>query len=186
MAERDTGDATSLSKNPSWMSTAMFVPPIIVPNSTPCTMVVAIMKSRNESAPNPGSCVARFMAATLIAVIMSGNSIDGTHICGLRSVFRIDAADAAETILELATALNVHDARTRGHSERVSRVTEMIAREWGMREDRVQVIRIAGMLHDTKEDPTPLQREIDRVGRTLGVAVIVRTSTRTFRTALAS
>ncbi|HEX6074362.1 MAG TPA: cation-translocating P-type ATPase [Micromonosporaceae bacterium] len=32
--------------------------------------------------------------------------------------------------------------------------------------------RIAGMLRETPEDPTPLQREISRVGRMLGIAVI--------------
>lgn len=36
-----------------------------------------------------------------------------------------------------------------------------------------QMGRIAGLLHATPEDPTPLQREIARVGRMLGIAVIV-------------
>jgi hypothetical protein len=52
------------------------------------------------------------------------------------------------TVRALVQAVETKDYYTRGHSERVSQVTEMIAREWGMREDRVQVIRIAGMLHD--------------------------------------
>lgn len=52
------------------------------------------------------------------------------------------------TVRALVQAVEMKDYYTRGHSERVSRVTEMIARESGMREDRVQVIRIAGMLHD--------------------------------------
>ncbi len=52
------------------------------------------------------------------------------------------------TVRSLMQAVETKDYYTRGHSERVSRVAEMIAREWGMREDRVQVIRIAGMLHD--------------------------------------
>lgn len=52
------------------------------------------------------------------------------------------------TVRALVQAVETKDYYTRGHSERVSRVTELIARESGMREDRVQVIRIAGMLHD--------------------------------------
>jgi magnesium-transporting ATPase (P-type) len=36
-----------------------------------------------------------------------------------------------------------------------------------------QMGQIADLLHSTREDPTPLQREIARVGRMLGVAVIV-------------
>ncbi|HVE64124.1 MAG TPA: HD-GYP domain-containing protein [Mycobacteriales bacterium] len=52
------------------------------------------------------------------------------------------------TVSALVQAVETKDYYTRGHSERVARVTEMVAREWGMREDRVQVIKIAGMLHD--------------------------------------
>jgi P-type Ca2+ transporter type 2C len=33
--------------------------------------------------------------------------------------------------------------------------------------------RIAGLLHRTREDPTPLQREIAHLGRVLGIAVVV-------------
>ncbi len=36
-----------------------------------------------------------------------------------------------------------------------------------------QMGQIAGLLHATREDPTPLQREIARVGRMLGIAVVV-------------
>src|SRR6185503_8805736 len=33
--------------------------------------------------------------------------------------------------------------------------------------------RIAGMLRDVPDDPTPLQRELDRVGKVLGAVVVV-------------
>jgi Ca2+-transporting ATPase len=33
--------------------------------------------------------------------------------------------------------------------------------------------RIAGMLHDVPEEPTPLQRQLDRVGKMLGLVVVV-------------
>ncbi|HEX6337268.1 MAG TPA: cation-translocating P-type ATPase, partial [Jiangellaceae bacterium] len=36
-----------------------------------------------------------------------------------------------------------------------------------------QLGKVADLLHTTREDPTPLQREIARVGRMLGIAVIV-------------
>ena len=52
------------------------------------------------------------------------------------------------TVRALCQAVETKDYYTRGHSERVGTITELIAREWGMREDRVQVIRVAGMLHD--------------------------------------
>lgn len=57
-----------------------------------------------------------------------------------------EAYDA--TVRALVQAVETKDYYTRGHSERVARVTEMIARERGMREDRVQRVRYAGMLHD--------------------------------------
>jgi hypothetical protein len=52
------------------------------------------------------------------------------------------------TVRSLIQAVETKDYYTRGHSERVSRATVLIAREWGLREDRVHVIRFAGMLHD--------------------------------------
>jgi len=52
------------------------------------------------------------------------------------------------TVSALCQAVETKDFYTRGHSERVSRGSVMIAREIGMRTDRVEAIRYAGMLHD--------------------------------------
>jgi hypothetical protein len=52
------------------------------------------------------------------------------------------------TMEALCQAVETKDFYTRGHSERVSRGSGMIAREIGMRPDRVDAIRYAGMLHD--------------------------------------
>lgn len=52
------------------------------------------------------------------------------------------------TVRALAQAVETKDYYTRGHSERVSQIAERIAREAGMREDRVEIARYAGMLHD--------------------------------------
>ncbi|WP_242901189.1 HD-GYP domain-containing protein [Actinomadura terrae] len=54
----------------------------------------------------------------------------------------------AATLAALCQAVETKDFYTRGHSERVSRGSVMIAREIGMRADRVEAIRYAGMLHD--------------------------------------
>jgi putative nucleotidyltransferase with HDIG domain len=59
-----------------------------------------------------------------------------------------DAGAAAETILELATALNTHDARTRGHSERVRALAELIAAEMHLPADDRDRLRWAALLHD--------------------------------------
>jgi HD superfamily phosphohydrolase YqeK len=52
------------------------------------------------------------------------------------------------TISTLCQAVETKDFYTRGHSERVSRGSVMIAQEIGMRPERVEAIRYAGMLHD--------------------------------------
>ncbi len=52
------------------------------------------------------------------------------------------------TVGALCQAVETKDFYTRGHSDRVSRGSVMIAREIGMRIERVEAIRYAGMLHD--------------------------------------
>jgi hypothetical protein len=52
------------------------------------------------------------------------------------------------TVSALCQAVETKDFYTRGHSERVSRGSVMIATEIGMRLERVAAIRYAGMLHD--------------------------------------
>jgi HD superfamily phosphohydrolase YqeK len=68
-----------------------------------------------------------------------------------RQTFAQYAAEREEydaTVRALIQSVETKDYYTRGHSERVSRATVLIAREWGLREDRVNVIRYAGLLHD--------------------------------------
>ncbi|MFV0127892.1 HD-GYP domain-containing protein [Streptomyces sp. HMX112] len=52
------------------------------------------------------------------------------------------------TIRALVEAVELKDAYTRGHSERVGRASMLIARELGMDESRMEVLRFAGTLHD--------------------------------------
>jgi HD domain len=52
------------------------------------------------------------------------------------------------TMKSLIQAVETKDYYTRGHSERVSTASVMVGRRSGMREDRVTMLRYAGMLHD--------------------------------------
>lgn len=52
------------------------------------------------------------------------------------------------TIRTLVQAVETKDHYTRGHSERVAKASVMIARVLAMREDRVNALRYAGILHD--------------------------------------
>jgi putative nucleotidyltransferase with HDIG domain len=52
------------------------------------------------------------------------------------------------TMAALCQAVETKDFYTRGHSERVSKASVMIARQIGFRSERLEAIRYAGMLHD--------------------------------------
>jgi diguanylate cyclase (GGDEF)-like protein/putative nucleotidyltransferase with HDIG domain len=52
------------------------------------------------------------------------------------------------TVIGLAEALDIRDAGTVGHSHTVGRYAEQIALELGMPDDRVERVRLAGVLHD--------------------------------------
>lgn len=59
----------------------------------------------------------------------------------LRAIYR-------DTVRAFAAAIDIKDKYTQGHSERVGKYSEMIAREMGWSEEEVEGIQIAGYLHD--------------------------------------
>ncbi|MER5210922.1 HD-GYP domain-containing protein [Streptomyces sp. NPDC002838] len=65
------------------------------------------------------------------------------------------------TIRALVQAVDIKDGYTRGHSERVGQASMMIARELGLSDERVEVLRFAGILHDVGKlgVPTRLLRK---------------------------
>ncbi len=69
------------------------------------------------------------------------------------------------TIHTLVQAVETKDHYTRGHSERVSRASVMVARFIGMREDRLNALRYAGILHDVGKlgVPTKLLQKTDKL-----------------------
>jgi hypothetical protein len=64
------------------------------------------------------------------------------------SQFAAEQQAYQRTIATLVQAVETKDRYTRGHSERVARASVMVARVIGMREDRVNALRYAGILHD--------------------------------------
>jgi diguanylate cyclase (GGDEF)-like protein len=52
------------------------------------------------------------------------------------------------TVIGLAEALDIRDAGTVGHSQTVGRYAELIAVQLGFADDRVERVRLAGVLHD--------------------------------------
>lgn len=59
----------------------------------------------------------------------------------LRAIYR-------DTVRAFAAAIDIKDKYTQGHSERVGKYSEIIAREMGWGEDEVEGMAIAGYLHD--------------------------------------
>jgi putative nucleotidyltransferase with HDIG domain len=59
-----------------------------------------------------------------------------------------DAAEAADAALVLVAALGAHDRRTRGHSERVRTLADLLAEEAGVADDDRDRLRWAALLHD--------------------------------------
>jgi putative nucleotidyltransferase with HDIG domain len=59
-----------------------------------------------------------------------------------------DRAKAAEIIISLASALSVHDPKTRGHAERVRAYTDLLAEELGIPAEDANKLRWAALLHD--------------------------------------
>ncbi|MFD4373549.1 HD-GYP domain-containing protein [Streptomyces sp. NPDC058486] len=68
--------------------------------------------------------------------------------CWVFSQYHHERAAHQATIRALVQAVDIKDSYTRGHSERVGHASVLIARELGMRGDRLDVVRFAGILHD--------------------------------------
>ena len=66
-------------------------------------------------------------------------------VAGKRSV---ESQAQLATVLSLAEALDQRDSYTAQHSQTVGLLCEMMARELGLDEGRVQRVRLAGILHD--------------------------------------
>ncbi|MFG2135904.1 HD-GYP domain-containing protein [Streptomyces sp. NPDC048650] len=81
--------------------------------------------------------------------------------CWVFAQYHRERAAHQATIRALVQAVDIKDRYTRGHSERVGRASVMIARELGMAEDRLEVLRFAGILHDVGKlgVPTRLLRK---------------------------
>ncbi len=60
----------------------------------------------------------------------------------------VEAQSHLATVLSLAEALDQRDSGTARHSQTVARFCEMMAVELGLEEDRVERIKLAGVLHD--------------------------------------
>jgi diguanylate cyclase (GGDEF)-like protein/putative nucleotidyltransferase with HDIG domain len=72
-----------------------------------------------------------------------------TNVLGAMSGRRnVEEQAHVATVLSLAEALDQRDSGTAKHSQTVGRYCELMAKELGLSEDRVERVRLAGVLHD--------------------------------------
>ncbi|MDG4864966.1 HD-GYP domain-containing protein, partial [Streptomyces sp. T-3] len=81
--------------------------------------------------------------------------------CWVFAQYHRERAAHQATIRALVQAVDIKDGYTRGHSERVGKASVLIAHELGMADERVEVLRFAGILHDVGKlgVPTRLLRK---------------------------
>jgi len=159
----------------------------------------AVMGHLQESQAESAVAALRQMAAAQAHVLRDGvpRSIPAADVVP-GDIVLIEAGDTvpADARVIHATALQTAEAALTGESLPVSKNPSPIPGEAGLG-DRDNMIfsgtaatygrgravvvatgmqtemgRIAGMLGDVEEDTTPLQKELDRVGKTLGVVVV--------------
>ncbi|WP_327273021.1 HD-GYP domain-containing protein [Streptomyces sp. NBC_01224] len=68
--------------------------------------------------------------------------------CWVFAQYHREHAAHRATIRALVQAVDIKDTYTRGHSERVGQASVLIARELGMDQGRLELLRFAGILHD--------------------------------------
>jgi hypothetical protein len=77
----------------------------------------------------------------LLAEVKQQAVENGRLYYDLRAIYR-------DTVRAFAAAIDIKDKYTKGHSDRVGKYSEIIAREMGWGEDEVEGMAIAGYLHD--------------------------------------
>jgi P-type Ca2+ transporter type 2C len=160
----------------------------------------AVMGYVQESRAESAVAALRQMAAAHATVLRDGErqSVPAAQIVP-GDIILVEEGDTipADARLIHSTALQVAEAALTGESLPVSKETAPIPREAGLGDRHNTVFsgtaatygrgkavvtatgmqtemgRIAGMLKAAQDEPTPLQKELDRVGRVLGTIVVV-------------
>lgn len=100
----------------------------------------------------PGDAPSRFSVA-----MRSGSVRKLEQWAHERDATDAGAALAASEALALVTALNTHDRRTRGHSERVRALADLIGDEMNLTDDHLYRLRWGALLHDIGKMSVPTE-----------------------------
>lgn len=106
-----------------------------------------IMDLTRSDIPDPIRSIAEAMGMMMVKVEAREYQLE-LLINELRELNEQIKRNSLQTVSAMAQALEARDAYTRGHAERVAAIASDIAREMGLDEQAVELIRTAGVLHD--------------------------------------
>ena len=113
---------------------------ICVPVSTDKTMLGVVTLIRNPENPEPFGMEHRYM-------LEIASAFTASEITNRQLYTRLDESNF-NIVESLTRALEAKDSYTEGHSTRVTRYAEGIARELGYKEEKIHQLRYGAMLHD--------------------------------------
>jgi putative nucleotidyltransferase with HDIG domain len=106
-----------------------------------------IMPLTTDSTPEAIRTIAEAMGMMMVKVEAREYKLE-LLIEELRRLNERIRENSLKTVAAMAQALEARDAYTRGHAERVAEIAAAIAREMGLEEEEINLIRTAGVLHD--------------------------------------
>jgi len=119
----------------------------IIDNIAAGTYSNDIMALTTDSTPHTIRAIAEAMGLMMVKVEAREYQLE-LLIEELRRLNEQIKENSVKTVAAMAQALEARDAYTRGHAERVGIIAEAIAREMGLAEEQVHLVRTAGVLHD--------------------------------------
>lgn len=119
------------------------------------------------SAPTGEYRAIRRNGSTFPALVSSRAMVKDGRLVGIRGILidvsqRVEAARRvqnalSDTIHALAVTTEMRDPYTAGHQERVTHIACAIGQEMGLSEDRLEGLRVAGILHDVGKILVPAE-----------------------------
>lgn len=106
-----------------------------------------IMALTTDSTPEPIRSIAEAMGLMMVKVEAREFRLEQL-VDELRALNERIRQNTVQTVAAMAQALEARDSYTRGHAERVAALAAEIAVEMGLDQERIELVRIAGVLHD--------------------------------------
>jgi HD-GYP domain-containing protein (c-di-GMP phosphodiesterase class II) len=106
-----------------------------------------VMELTRPDVPEPVRSIAEAMGLMMVKVETREYRLE-MLIRELEELNRQIRRNAICTVSAMANALAARDTYTEGHADRVGRIAGLIAEEMGLPEQEIELVRVAGRLHD--------------------------------------